>query len=909
MRRLSRLTNGIKALFRQRIADEEMDAELRAFLETAVDEKMHSGMCREEATRAARLETGLVSVDGVKERVRDVGWEARIETLWQDVRDARRTLRRNPGFALATVVTLALGIGATVAIFTVLEGVLLRPLPYDHPERIVRLWESSPERGLERFEVLPGSFLDWRERSTAFEALAIYRTTLTLVTARGTTERLQTSFGSPALFDVFGVSTVLGRGFLPEEGRRTGGRDPQEFTGHPEVVISHRLWERKFASDPSVIGERVTFNGVSDLTIVGVMRPGFDYPRGTEIWGEEVLTRAMGRGDRWRDAVGRLKPGVTVDRGRAELRTIARQAAADHPDTNAGWTVIMEPLTKVVVGDVRPALIALFAAVACLLLIACANVAGVVLARSTARRQELAVRLALGATRRRLVRSSLVEGLLTTFAAGALGVLLANLLLGLALAWAPPEIPRLQEVGINLRILGFALGLSIVTAFVFRLAPWHLFKRENAEDGLKRGSTRLASPGHARTGAALLAAQVALSLALLFGAGLLIQSFLQLRSRDLGIDPSNVWAAELAVPLGRFAPPGGLRIGVRPEWERLSAFYPDILDQVRTLPGVESAALVSVPPAVSETPDFFSHVRNTGVQPDVNRWPAVTQVITPEYFEVLRVPLRAGRGFTSFDRVTQGRLTGKGPGEPGVAIVNETMAKRYWPGRDPIGEQIILEGDGWVTHRTIVAVAADVQRSPTAVDIQPVVYVPFAQRRPPLAMTLLLRTDVDGALLPGLPSALRARDSALSVSAIRPLESVLGESLAEHRFGTVLVFAFGALALVITACGVYGVVAFIVSQRTREIGVRVALGARRKDVLALVSRYAARPVIAGLLGGLVAAFWVSQIVAGFVSGATTVDSWVLAATIAVILLVSGLAVIAPARTALAVDPVRTLRSE
>jgi putative ABC transport system permease protein len=835
--------------------------------------------------------------------------EARIDTLSQDLRYAGRTLRRNPGFTMVMVVTLALGIGATVAIFTVLEGVVLQSLPYDHSERIVRLWESSPERGLERFEVLPGSFLDWRERSTAFEALAIYRTTLTIVTARGTTERLQTAFGSPALFAVFGVSPVLGRGFLPEEGRPTEGRDPQEYAGNLEVVISHRLWERKFASDPAVIGERVTFNGVSDLTIVGVMPPRFDYPAGAEIWGEEILTRRMGRGDRSRDAIGRLKASVTIDRAGAELRSLARKAAADHPVTNAGWTIVMQPLSEVIVGDVRPALIALFAAVACLLLIACANVASVVLARSTARRQELAVRLALGATRGRLVRSSLAEGLLTTLTAAALGVLLANGLLDLSLAWAPPEVPRLQEVGINLWILGFALGLAVLTSFVFTLAPWLLFTRENAEDGLKSGATRLAAPGRARTGAALLAAQVALSLALLFGAGLLIQSFLQLRSRDLGMDPSNVWAAELAVPLGRFAPPGGLRIGGRPEWERLGTFYPDILDHVGTLRGVKSAALVSVPPATSETPDFFRHARNAGAPPDADRWPAVVHVITPEYFDVLRVPLLEGRSFTPFDRAAEGRLTGRGPGAPGVAIVNETMAKRYWPARDPIGQEIILEGDGWVTHRTIVAVAADVLRSPAAVDIQPVVYVPFAQRRPSFAMTLLVRTDADGALVPGLPAALRARDSALSVSAIRPLESVLGESLAEHRFGTMLVFAFGVLALFITACGVYGVVAFIVSQRTREIGVRVALGARREDVLALVAQYAARPVIGGVLMGSVAAFWVSRIVAGFVPEARTVDSVVLAATVAVILLVAVLAVIAPARAALAVDPIRTLRSE
>ena len=887
--------------------DRDLDEEVRGAFELLVDEKRRAGMRPEDARRAATLELG--QPEGVKEQVRDARAGASVDVFLHDVRYAGRTLRRNPGFASVTIVTLALGIGATVAIFTVLEGVLLRTLPYDHPERIVRLWERSPERGLERFEVLPGSFLDWRERSSAFEALAIYRTALTLVTARGTTERLQTAFGSPALFDVFGVFPVQGRGFLPEEGRPTGERDPQEYVGHPEVVISHRLWLRMFAGESGVVGERVTFNGVSALTIVGVMPPGFDYPAGTELWGEDILTRGMGRGDRWRDVIGRLRPGVSIDRARAELHTIARQSAADYPATNAGWTVVMESLPEVVVGDVRPALIALLAAVACLLLIACANVASVVLARSTARRQELAVRLALGATRGRLVRSSLAEGLVTTLAAGALGVLLANVLLDFALAWAPPEVPRLQEVGINFRILGFALGLSVLTSFVFTLPPWLLFKREDAEDGLKSGSTRLAAPGRARTGAALLAAQVAVSLALLFGAGLLIQSFLQLRSRDLGMDPSNVWAAELAVPLGRFAPPGGLKIGGRPEWERLAAFYPEIIDHVRTLPGVASAALVSVPPAVSETPDFFRHGRDTGAQADTDRVPAVTQVITTEYFDVLRVPLLRGRGFTPFDRASEGWRTGTGPNAPGVAIVNETMAKRYWPGRDPIGQEIILEGDSWVTYRTIVAVAADVLNSATAVDIQPVVYVPFAQRRPSFAMTLLVRADADGVLVPGLPAALRGRDSALSVSAIRPLDSILGESLAEHRFGTVLVFVFGVLALFITASGLYGVVAFIVSQRTREIGIRVALGARREDVLALVGWYAARPVIGGVLVGLVAAFWVSEIVAGFVSGAATVDSLVLAATVAVILLVAALAVIAPARAAVAVDPIRTLRSE
>lgn len=907
MRPVRRLWRRLRETVIPSTRDDELGEEVDLHLWMLTEENIRAGMSPDEARRAAVLRFG--SLESTKEEWRDQRRLPFVETTIRDLHDAWRMVRRNPAFASVTIATLALGIGATVAIFTALEGVVLRALPYDHPERIVRLWESSPERGLERFEVLPGSFLDWRERSTAFEALAIYRTTRTLVTARGTTERRRTAFGSPALFAIFGVGPALGRGFLPEEGRSAPGRDPQAYAGRSEVVISHRLWQLKFSSDPAVIGERVTFNGVSELEVVGVMPAGFDYPAGTEIWGEDILTRGMGRGDRGRDAIGRLKAGVSIDRARAELRTIAQQSASDHPETNAEWNVVMEPLSDVLVGDVRPALLALLAAVGCLLLIACANVASVVLARATARRQELSVRLALGATRGRLVRAALAEGLLTTLAAGAGGVVLANVLVDFALWWAPPEIPRLQEVGLNLRIVGFALGLSVLTSFVFTLAPWLLFKPESGQDGVKVGSSRLAAPGRARTGAALLAAQVALSLALLFGAGLLIQSFLDLRSRDLGMDPSNVWAAELAVPLGKFAPPGGLRIGGRPEWERLAPFYADVLDQVRTTPHVESAALVSVPPAGSETPDFFSHVRTSGSQPDVDRWPAITQVVTPEYFEVLRVRMLRGRGFTAFDRVTDGRLTGTGPAAPGVAIVNETMATRYWPGRDPVGQAILVEGDNWVTSRTVVGVVADVVPSPTAVDVDPVMYVPLAQRRPPLTMTLLVRASGQESPVSGLPAVLQGRDSALSVSAIRPLDSVLGQSLAEHRFSTVLVFAFGLLALFITACGIYGVVAFIVSQRTREIGVRLALGARREDVLALVGWYAVRPVSGGLLAGVVAAFWVSRIVAGFVSGARTVDSFVLAATVAVVLLVAALAVIAPARAAIRVDPIRTLRAE
>jgi putative ABC transport system permease protein len=896
----------VKTWIRGKHALDELDQDIREHIERETQDNIDRGMTPQEAHRQAMLNFGSIAL--AKEDTRAVWVWPRLDQMRQDISYAFRGLRRNPGFAFVTIALLALGIGATVAIFTVLEGILLRPLPYDHPERIVRLWESSPEKGFERFEVLPGSFLDWRERSTTFEALAMYRTNRALVTADGETEQLQVTSGSPALLEVFGLSPVLGRGFLPEEGRPAGDPNPVVYQGRPEVVISHQLWQRKFGGDESVVGKLLTFNGVGSLTIVGVMPPGFDFPAATEIWGEDIFPRARGRGRRSYDVVGRLNAGVSLERARPELRTIQRQLAAEHPKTNAGWTVLMEPLTEVVVGDVRPALMALLAAVACLLLIACANVGSVVLARSTARRQELAVRLALGATRGRLVRLALAEGLLTALAAGALGVVLAKVLLDFALAFVPPEVPRLDEVGINVPILGFALGLSAATSLVFALAPWLLVDRANAEGGLSGGTTRLAAPGRARTGAALLATEVGLSLALLFGAGLLLQSFVQLRSRDLGMDPSNVWAAELTVPLGRFAPPGGLRVGGRPEWDRLAAFYPGIIDYVRTLPGVEAVAGVSVAPATTETPVSFRHGRGAGAQDSGEPWPAVAQAITPEYFDVLRVRLLSGRRFTNRDRTTDGQLTGTGPAAPGAAIVSETTAKRYWPGRDPVGQDIVLEGDDSVTYRTIVGVAADVVPSPTAVEVDPVVYVPLAQRRT-MRMTLLVRAEQDGSPVNGLAAALRGRESALSVSAIRPLESVLGQSLAEHRFSTLLVMAFGVLALFITACGVYGVVAFIVSQRTREIGVRVALGARREDVLALVGRYAARPVICGMLLGLVAAFWVSRIVAGFVTSATTLDSMVLAAAVAVILLVAVLAVIAPARAAIAVDPIRALRSE
>ncbi len=694
----------------------------------------------------------------------------------------------------------------------------------------------------------------------------------------------------------------LGRGFLPEEGR---GEDDER----PDVILSHALWQRKFGGDPGVVGKTLTVGEWASLTVVRVMPPGFDFPEGTALWGEEVLTRSMGRGDRWRSAIGRLKAGVTIDQARAELKTIARRSEIEHPPTNAGWTVVLEPLSEVMVGRMRPALLALFAAVLGFLLIVCANVASAILSRATTRRPEFAVRMALGAGRWRLVRLSLAEGLLITAIAGGLGLVLADTLLSVLLARAPAEIPRLNEIGINQAVVVFAVGLSLLTTLVFGLAPWLQAERVSVEEELRRGQRRCSAPGRARAGAALLAAQIAMSLVLLVGAGLLIETFVRLKRLDLGLDASKVWTTELAVPTGKFTPPEERRVGGRPQWHRLAVYFPEALDRIRALPGIEAVALVNVPPLAHETPDFFRYGRTRSSRTHAERWPAVAHIITPDYFRVLRIPVRRGRPFTDQDRGAAARLAGTGPAAPGVAIVNEAMAKRYWPGRDPVGEDIALDGDSWVPYRTIVGVVGDTLRSPLERDAEPIIYLPLAER-PRFAMTLVARVRDEGAHtaeLLRLP--LREFDSALSISPVQPLDRVLGGALAHHRFSMLMVVVFGTLALLVTAAGLYGVIGFIVSQRTREIGIRMALGARNRDVTHLVAGYAIAPLLGGLLLGTAGAFWVGRLLPALMVGGRGGDPVILVTGGVLVVLTAGLAVMAPVRAAMTVDPIAVLRNE
>jgi putative ABC transport system permease protein len=828
--------------------------------------------------------------------------------LWSDVkmisdfRQAWRSLRRSPGFALVAIGTLVLGIGVTAGMFSVLEVLLLRPLPFKDPERIVRLWESNPAKGHERFDVLWGSFLDWREQSRSFAALALYRTDARLVTTGTETERMQATMASPALFPLLGVSPHLGRGFVPEEGRADGDE-------RPDVVLSHALWQRKFGGDPGVIGQTLTVGGWASLRIVGVMPAGFDFPGGTDFWGEEVLTRSMGRGERWRSAIGRLREGVTIDQARAELKTVAQRSALDHPQTNAGWTVVIEPLTEVIVGRMRPALLALFAAVLALLLIACANVASALMARTTTRRHELAVRMALGASRWRLVRLSIAEGLLMAAVAGALGLVLADALLTVLISRAPAEVPRLDEVGINKAVVTFAVVVSLLTSLIFGVAPWLHAARVSVEEELKRGEGRSSAPARARLGGALVAAQIAISLVLLVSGGTLIDTFVRLKRLDLGLDPSRVWTSELAVPAARFTPPDQRRIGGRPQWARLASFYPEALERVRAIPSIDSVALVNVPPLARETPDFFQHGRTASSGTHAERWPATAHIITPDYFRVLRIPLRRGRAFTPDDLAAAPRLTGTGPVKPGVAIVNEAMARRYWPDRDPVGQDIALERESWVSYRTIVGVVGDTLRSPLERDAEPIVYVPLAEK-PRFEMALVARArDDDPRTAAMLSTTLRRFDSALSVSSVHPLDRVIGGALAHHRFSMLMVVVFGALALLITAAGLYGVIAFIVSQRTREIGIRMALGASSTDVAYSIGQYVFAPLVGGLVAGMLGSYVVSRLSGAVIEGARGVDPVISMTAGMLILSTAGLAAWAPIRTALSLNPIAVLRNE
>ena len=809
-----------------------------------------------------------------------------VNVLLQDLRYALRSLLGRPGFTVVCTLILALGIGANTAVFSVLNGVLLEPLPYRDPERLVQIWETNPLMNWTTATVAPANLLDWRERNQSFEHIAYYlgadgkepHLNDGTLTGAGEPERVRAMTVSGNFFDVLGVSPRFGR-TLRADDTRAGEA--------PVVVLSDGFWRRRFGGDPSIVGRRVDINGVS-TEIAGVMPSTFYVPGAdVDFWEPhrmpEERQRRMRRAH-WFRTVGRLKAGMSLDQARADMIRIASELEQQYPDTNTKMGVGLGPLHDWFVGDVRQAMALLMGAVSLVLLITCTNVASLLLARATGRRREIAIRAALGAGRLRLVRQLLTESLVLAAVAGALGLLLAQGALHLLRTIGPSGIPRLQQVVIDGSVLLFVLIVILATALVFGLAPAWQSARAKTADALKTG-TRETSGDGTRLRRLLIVGEVALSVMLLAGAGLLVRSFVRLQAVDPGVDVSRTLSFRISLP-NRYDSD-----------EKSAAFFTDAIQRLRSVSGVEAAG-ATVRLALeghSWTGDLFIAGR-----PDVRGRDLRHKSVTPGYFEAAGLRLLSGRDFGSTDTAT---------GQP-VVVINRTLASRYFANTDPVGQRVAFDrpSDGTI-WTTIVGVIADEKQDALNAEVQPEVYAPHTQDTRE-AMAIVVRTAIDPSrLLTSIRREIAAIDSAVALYDFRTMEDVVSESLAEERFSTLLLAGFAATALLLAAIGLYGIVAFTVTERTREIGVRLALGANRSDVLRMVVWTGLRLVVAGVIVGLAGAILMGRALDGFLFQTPRIDPAVLAGVAIALVFAGFCASYVPASRASRVDPAISLRAD
>jgi putative ABC transport system permease protein len=800
-----------------------------------------------------------------------------MTNLVQDLRSSARLLLKHPGFALTACLTLAIGIGATTALFSVVDAVLLRPLPYKDEERLVTLWQTRPQSGGAREETSPGVFLDWRERNQSCEKLAAVEPFGHTLTGTGEPERFRSWLVTEGFFDILGTEPLSGRTFAPDE--HTPGRTNV-------VVIGYALWRQRFGGDPGIVGRTLTLNG-RPHTIVGVMPRGFQYPPGRDLWAprEPREEDRLIRGGTYIRVVGRLKPGVTLAAAQAEMQAVASQPAAGSPPDGGAIGAAVVPVREVLVGQARRGLLVLFGAVGCVLLIACANIAGLLLARGARRTRELAIRAALGASRARLARELLLESLILSACGGAGGVILAYWLVDAVAAFAPVTLPGLDRVAVDPAACAFAASAALLSGLLFGLAPALRLTRPALQGTLKE--EREATGGGEKRGLrqALIVAEMALALVLLAGAGLLVRSFATL----LRVDPGFALDHGLTLEIQQ---------GRNVTSDQMIAFAAEAEERIRALPGVRQAGLTTALPFHDNQillPTTFSiagQVAPPGEEPTAWRI-----AVTPGYLPALGLPLVAGRTFTAFD----------GPKGPPVALVNRTLARRHWPSADPVGQRIAFDAFGEKTECEIVGVVGDVRPEGLDSDPRPELYVPYAQI-PFGAVTWLVRTAGDPlAVLPAVKEQIRVLRPAQPFASVATLEQWLDRSLLSRRFNLSLLAAFAAVALLLAAIGLYGLISYTMAQRTREIGIRMALGAQAMDVLRLVIGQGMRLALAGAGLGVMAALGLTRLLGGLLYGVSPTDPVTFAEVLFVLLGVAFLAALIPAVRASRLDPLAALR--
>jgi putative ABC transport system permease protein len=803
-----------------------------------------------------------------------------MNSLLQDIRGALRVLVRNPALTITIVVLLAFGIGVNTAIFSFVRGVLLRPLPFPEPEQLIVVNESNPGKGMPRFVVSPRNLEDWEKQSQTIERFGAFRDWhFSLITPEGP-EGISSAVASPGLFDVLRVRPVLGRVFRPEDDQP--GRNQV-------IVISNRLWKSRFGGDRGAIGSSLNLDD-SNYLVIGVLPPELDslWLGGFDVWAPLSVDpdQNLARHHRNRQVYARLAQGATIEQARSEMTGIAAGLEKEYPDQNGGWGVVIGPLLEREVGSVKPALVTFSAAVGLVLLIACANIANLLLAGATKRRREFAIRAALGAGRWRLMRQLLAESGVVAILGGGLGLLLAFWAIDLFAVLSPGNIPRLSEVRIDGGVLGFTLLLTLTASVLFGLAPALQCSQTNLVEDLKegqRGSTgRL---GRSLRGA-LVVSQVSLALVLLVGAGLLAQSFLRMTTAAPGFNPDNLLIVWLAAPMKKYQKP-----------EQVADFYLKVTREFEALPGVTSVGAVSAGPQFKslETIEFSPAGREAstpGQYPQAHYFDA-----GPNYFRTMGIPVIKGREFTERDIV----------GSPSVAVINESMARRYWPDEDPIGKRVDLVRENETME--IVGVVGDVPGYGPDAKVEPEIYWPYLQRTR-WATYFAIRSGSDPAILaPAVRPRVAAIDKDVFVSTPRTMDVLISRSLKDPRFNLFVVAVFATAALLLASVGLYAVISYSAAQRTHEIGIRVALGAARRDVLNLIVGEGLKLVLGGLALGLILSFAVTRLIANLLFGTSPTDPAALAGVSVLLLVVALAASFIPARRAAKTDPMTALRHE
>jgi putative ABC transport system permease protein len=806
-----------------------------------------------------------------------------MNTLLQDLRYGARMLLKAPGFTLVAVITLALGIGANTAIFSVVNAVLLRPLPFENPDRLMTVWENNLKQGQDHGSVGGANFTDWKNQNQVFESLAAYFNWNYNLTGGDEPQRLRAVVVSGDFFQTLASVAAAGRALAPEDDQE--GKDDV-------IVLSHAFWQSRFGASREIIGQTIMLNGRGH-TVVGVMPPSFHFPdERVDIWRPMAMSaqQAQNRQGKWLSVIGRLKTGVSIEQASAEMNTIARQLEQQYPDANAGSGVQLLPLHEEIVGKISSLLLILLGAVGFVLLIACANIANLLLARASSRQKEIAVRAALGASRRRLISQFLTESLLLAVMGGVLGLLIALWGSDALIALSPGNIPRLQEAGMDGRVLGFTLLLALLTTLIFGLAPAWQASKPDLNEVLKEEG-RGASSGSGRSLRSLLVvAEVAVSVVLLVGAGLMIKSFIQLQSVNAGFDPHNLLTMEVTLPPARYG-----------QNQQQIAFFQQALEQIKTLPGVESAGAVQDLPFKFNAMSFPVTLEDQPARPAAEQPKAVYRAVTDDYFRTLGIPLLKGRWFTAQD--DQNTLP--------VVIINQAMASRFWPDQDPLGKHIRF-GEANDPAYAIVGVVGDIKHMGLDADEGAVMYQPHAQKRFGWLrwMTVVVRTNEEPmSLAAAVRSRIQEIDKDQPVYNVATMEQLLTKSIAQPRFSTLLLGVFALLALALTAIGVYGVVSYTIAQRTREIGIRMALGAQVRDVLRLVIGQGLKMVLLGVALGLSGAGVLSHVMKSLLFGVSATDPAIFAIISVLLTGVALLACYLPARRAAKVDPMVALRYE